>query len=160
MTEILHLYVAGVLAGAFAGAFAAFAILGHLSRYDKIATITTGEFMFIVKDDHPDTEFAVADFKVTDAEGNEVEAKDLRVTVESDNPAAVAVTMNDTRTGLIQFGSPGDANLTAKVSSADGRLLGAFGAQFHVTAGDPAAITGGTISFKGLSEATPTPAAS
>jgi hypothetical protein len=54
-------------------------------------------------------------------------------------------------TGVVHFGAPGIASLNVQVSSG-GNLLGSFGAQFTVTAGDVSAITGGTIQFEGLTE--------
>jgi len=44
------------------------------------------------------------------------------------------------------------SNINVTVSLLDGTVVGSFGAQFTVTAGDPKAITGGSIAFEGLIE--------
>lgn len=115
--------------------------------------------MYIVKDDNPDVGFVLNLGTVTDSEGHEVPSDSLMVTVESDNPDAVDVTMgDDDRSGSISFGAPGLANLNVSVETASGKLVGSFGAQFTVTVGDPSAISGGSISFDGLTEAPEAPA--
>lgn len=114
-------------------------------------TLTGEKFMYIVKDDNPDVNFSTS-FVAEDSEGNEVPEDSLVVAVVSDNPAAVAVTSTDGKSGSISFGSPGTANLNCSVSTSDGTLLGSFGAQFTVTVGDPKAISGGSLVFDGLTE--------
>lgn len=111
------------------------------------------KIMYIVKDDNPPVGYTLTVGDVTDAEGNAIPDAQLSVEVVSDNPASVAVTSDaDAKTGSISFGSPGDAAITASVKSGD-KVLGVVGAQFHVTTGDPAAISGGSIAFEGLTEA-------
>ena len=111
-----------------------------------------GDIMYIVKADHPDVGFSLS-FTVTDSEGNVVPDSALEVFVESDNEEAVDILVDETgRAGTVHFGSPGLANVNVTVEDAEGDLLGSFGAQFTVTAGDPAAIMGGTLVFEGLSE--------
>ncbi len=114
-----------------------------------------GEFMYIVKADNPEVGFSV-EFEAFDSEGNPAEEDSLDVTVESDNEDAVAVNFDEEAgTGTVTFGSPGLANLNVTVMDADGELLGSFGAQFTVTAGDPASISAGTLTFEGLEESKP-----
>ena len=120
-----------------------------------------GRIMIIVKDTQPDVNYSIS-FIARDAEGFPVSDAALTVEVVSDNPGAVAVTPDpaDQRRGSATFGgpnpdgSPAIANITVSVKTVDGMLLGSFGEQFTVTAGDPAAIAGGTIIFEGL---TPSP---
>lgn len=121
-----------------------------------------GIIMFIVKDDNPDVEYMITPPTVTDAEGSPVAISDLTFEVTSDNATAVAVTPAPANqlAGTVHFGSPNAdgtpslANINVKVTAtATGTLLGSFGAQFTVTAGDPAAIAGGDISFAGLTPA-------
>lgn len=112
---------------------------------------TIGEIMYIVKDDNPEVGFELS-YEAFDAEGNEVPEDTLVVEVTSDNEAAVSV-VQDGNGGTISFGSPGLANLNAVVSDASGKMLGSFGAQFTVTVGDPASISGGELTFDGLTEA-------
>lgn len=114
--------------------------------------------MYIVKDNQVDVPFAIS-FVITDAEGSPVPQPDVAVAVVSDNPSAVAVIPGaDQLSGTVHFGSPNpdgspaNANITVTVSLKDGTVVGSFGAQFTVTAGDPAAIAGGTIVFTGLTE--------
>ncbi len=113
--------------------------------------------MYIVKDNTADTPYQIS-FVITDAEGSPVPQPDVDVKVASDNEGAVKVIPIDLLTGTINFGSPNAdgtpaiANLTVNVSLKDGTLIGSFGAQFTVTAGDPAAIAGGKIEFAGLTE--------
>jgi hypothetical protein len=112
-----------------------------------------GMFMYIVKDDNKDVGYVVNPGVVTDSEG--VVIPDAQVTVEvvSDAPGVVEVIPGpDGKTGTVHFGAPGVASLNALVKLGE-VILGSFGAQFTVTVGDPAAISGGTISFEGLTEA-------
>lgn len=107
---------------------------------------------FIVKDDHAPVNFTLALGDVTDAEGNVIPDAKLDVTVESDNAAAVAVEFDAAaKTGSVSFGAPGQANITANVKSG-ATLLGTGAASFTVTVGDPAAITGVTLAFDGITE--------
>lgn len=110
--------------------------------------------MFVVKADHGDTNYQIS-ATVTDSEGNEVESTDVDWEVLSDNESCVSIIPDDDSdptTGKVHFGSPGLANLNITAKS-NGVILGSFGAQFTVTAGDPAAITGATIAFEGIEEA-------
>lgn len=110
------------------------------------------KFMFVVKDDHVPVNFSLVLGDVTDAEGNAIPDAQLNVTVESDNPAAVAVEFDAAaRTGSVSFGSPGQANVVANVKTGD-VLLGTGAAAFTVTVGDPAAITGVSLNFEGITE--------
>ena len=124
--------------------------------------------MFIVKADHPAVPYTITPPQVTDSEGNPVAVDSLAFTVETSNPEAVAVipdppaadgTPGDPLKGMVSFGrpnpdgTPSTAAVTVLVSDkATGSLLGSFGAQFTIPAGDPAAIVGGAITFEGLTE--------
>jgi hypothetical protein len=127
-------------------------------------TLKGGKFMYIVKDTQPDVAFQLS-FQVLDAEGSPVidpaVLSALKVEVVSDNPSSVAVIADpdgNPLKGTVTFGSPNtdgtpsNANINITVSETDGTVIGVFGAQFTVTAGDPAAIASGTIVFAGLSE--------
>ncbi|MCP9496677.1 MAG: hypothetical protein MSG64_19750 [Pyrinomonadaceae bacterium MAG19_C2-C3] len=116
-----------------------------------------GEFMYVVPADQPAVNYQLA-YTATDSEGNVITDAETRVEVASSDEAVVAVSQTDAKSGSISFGSPGLANLNATVKTKDGTLLGSFGAQFTVTAGDVAAISGGSISFEGLTEAPEAPA--
>ena len=114
-----------------------------------------GEFIYIVKDDNPDVGYQVQGIVVTDAEGNTIPDATYDIAVISDNPDAVTVIpdANDPTKGTIHFGNPGAANINVQVTLSDGVVIpAAIGAQFTVTLGDPAAISGGTIAFEGLTE--------
>lgn len=107
---------------------------------------------FVVKDDNPDVAYSLALGEVTDAEGNPIPTPALSVSVTSDNSDVVTVTPDaDPATGTVHFGNPGNATITANVSSG-GNLLGSGVAGFVVTVGDPAAITSVALSFDGLTE--------
>lgn len=108
--------------------------------------------MFIVKDNNADVGYSITPPTVTDAEGNAVDAGTLTFEVTSTDSNVVAITPTDQLTGSAHFGAPGVASVNVQVKNAAGDVLGSFGAQFTVTAGDPAAIVGGTISFDGLTE--------
>ncbi len=109
--------------------------------------------MFIVADDNPDVSYSITPPEATDSEGNVIPGATLVYDVTSSEPTVVAITPNaDPTTGSVHFGNPGQAAININVSSG-GTLLGAFGAQFTVTVGDVAAITGGSIGFNGLVEA-------
>lgn len=114
-----------------------------------------GEFMFIVKADNPAVGYSLS-YSVTDSEGNALPNEETTAEVTSTDEAVVSV---DSASGQISFGSPGVASVNVQVKDADnGNLLGSFGALFTVTAGDPAAIAGGSIAFDGLTEAPAEPA--
>jgi hypothetical protein len=117
-------------------------------------TITGGRIMFIVATDHEDVAYAIVPPSATDKEGNAIPEAKLDYEVLSDNPDVVSITASadDPLKGTVHFGNPGQANINVNISH-KGKLLGAFGAQFTTTVGDPAAIAGGGISFEGLSEA-------
>jgi len=126
-----------------------------------------GHFMIIVKDTNPDVRYAVGGFTVVDAEGSTVPGAVVDVTVESDNPSAVAVTPDaptpGSAAGSVKFGSPNpdgspsQATVTAKVMLG-AKVVGLFTETFAVTAGDPEAIVGGAMTFEGLTPAVESPA--
>lgn len=125
----------------------------------QVARLKEGHFMIIVKNTQPDVRYACA-FNVVDAEGSPVPDAKVAVEVVSDNPSAVEILPDaDPRTGAAHFGSPNPdgspatANITVNVKLPDGTLVGSFGEQFTVTAGDPTAIAAGTIGFEGLAPA-------
>ena len=123
----------------------------HHRHHHRQYHLLGGSFVIIVKDDHPDVEY-VAGFQVTDSEGIVVPDTEYTVAVVSDNPASVEVTPDptDQLKGNAHFGVPGNAGVVCTVSKLDGTVFGSFGEQFTVTAGDPATITGGTITFGDL----------
>lgn len=115
--------------------------------------------MYIVKANQEPVDFQI-DFQVTDSEGNPASKESLVVAVESDNTDAVSVARSgqNARSGQLSFGrinadgSPAFANVNVKVANQDGRLLGSFGAQFTIVAGDPDRVSGGSLTIDGLSE--------
>lgn len=112
-----------------------------------------GKIMYIVKADNPAVGFEIM-FDTFDSEGNQVPEDSLDIEVVSDNEDAVAVEFDESaQSGTVSFGNPGLANMNVTVKDANGELLGSFGAQFTVTVGDPASISGGDIVFDGLEEA-------
>lgn len=114
------------------------------------------KFMFVVKDDNADVNFSVVTGDVTDAEGNVIPEAQLDLAVVSTDDSVVAVTFDAAaKSGSVHFGNPGTATVTATASSG-GKLLGSGAADFTVTVGDPAAISGISLTFDGLTEA-PTP---
>ncbi len=116
------------------------------------STFSGGFLMFIVKDDHADVAYSITPPDATDAEGNPIPGAALSFEVSSSDDAVVSITPGaDPASGSVHFGSPGQAAINVNVKTGD-TLLGAFGAQFTVTVGDPAAIAGGSIAFDGLIE--------
>jgi hypothetical protein len=119
----------------------------------RAITIWRSLFMYIVKDDNPDVNYSITLGEVKDGEGNVIPDAQLTVEVESDNPAAVAVSPGEGgRSGSISFGAPGQANVTANVKNSGGSLLGTGAASFTVTTGDPKSISGVSLAFEGLTE--------
>lgn len=112
-----------------------------------------GEFMYIVKADNPDVGYALS-YSVTDSEGNEVPREETAAEITSTDEEVVSI---DQSAGTVHFGRPGVAsvNVTVKDKDAgpDDDPLGSFGAQFTVVAGEPAAVSGGSITFEDLTEA-------
>lgn len=110
--------------------------------------------MIIVKDDQPETGYAISGVTATDAEGHNIPDAKLNYVVESTDPAVVEVVPNpsDQTKGTVKFGDPGVATVNVQVEGPGGTLLGSFAASFTVTEGDPAAIAGGSIVFDGLTD--------
>lgn len=108
--------------------------------------------MFVVKADHPDVDFTITPPNALDSEGHQTDSP-LRVGITSDNDDAVSITstVDDELRGTVHFGNPGLANVNCTFWAGN-TLVGSFGAQFTVTAGDPSTISGGSITFTGLSE--------
>ena len=119
----------------------------------KFTIVNGGQLMFVEKADRPDVPYEITAPEVKDSEGNLVPDSQITYEVSSTDTSVVEVTPNpdDPKTGNVHFGSPGQAsiNVNAKVGS---DLVQAFGAQFTLTAGDPASIVGGAINFPGLTE--------
>jgi hypothetical protein len=112
------------------------------------------EIMYIVKTDNPDVAYLVTSPAATDSEGNPIPDAKLDFETTSTDPAVVSITPDTANplAGMVHFGNPGQASVNINVSY-KGKILGAVGAQFTTTVGDPAAITGGSIVFEGLTEA-------
>ncbi len=156
-------YIVAIISGFLALEAIFFYCLGLLARRHRRRRrrhkfiLRGGEFMYIVKDNNPDVGYQIS-FQITDAEGSPVPQPDVDVAIVSDNESSVKVIPVDSLTGTVSFGSPNPdgtpstANITVTVSLKDGTVIGSFGAQFTVTAGDPAAIAGGKIAFAGLTE--------
>lgn len=141
---------------------ASVAAINHLAdAIEKLSDTLAGEpprmkggaIVFIVKDNNPDVRYSITAPEVTDEEGNVIPAAQLSYEVTSDAPDVVSITADegDELHGTVHFGAPGQAAINVNVKSGE-TLLGAFGAQFTVTTGDPAAIVGGGITFAGLTE--------
>lgn len=135
--------------------------LGWLLGRRRSYQMQEGGFMYIVKADNPDVRYVITPPTVTDSEGNTVPADSLTFEVSTSNPQGVEVTPDpaDPLAGSVHFGgptadgTPAVASVVVLVKLQDGAVIGSFGAQFTVTAGDPAAIVGGSIAFEGLAEA-------
>lgn len=106
---------------------------------------------YIVKDDQPDVPYSVTLGEVTDAEGNVIaDPQGLSVEVVSSDPSVVELTPADDKRGSAHFGNPGQATVTANVKNEAGDILATGSANFTVTTGDPAAISGVEVGFEGL----------
>ena len=113
-----------------------------------------GDIVYIVKDNNPDVLYLINPGQVTDAEGNVIEGATLTFSPVSSDPNVVALTPDPENPlrGIAHFGAPGTANINVTAALADGTIVGSFGSQFTVTVGDPAAMSGGSIAFEGLTE--------
>ena len=135
-------------------------IVFYNQKHRKKYFLKGGKFMYIVKADIQDVAYSVGGFTVLDSEGSVVPNAELDIVVTSDNPGAVQLTPDpdDQTKGIAHFGAPNTdgspalSNITVAVNLKDGTMIGSFGAQFTVTPGDPAAISGGSIAFNGLAE--------
>ena len=113
-----------------------------------------GKFMYIVKADNEAVRYSV-EFDALDSEGNPVDESDLKVDITTDNSDVVSVETEEEGnqgSGKLSFGHPGLANINITVTDARKNLLGSFGAQFTVVAGDVASIAGGSLVIDGLEE--------
>lgn len=109
--------------------------------------------MYIVRNSQPDVPFHI-NAVALDEEGEQVPDERLLFQVQSSDSDVVSVALgSDGVSGVAHFGRSGTASIVVSVSArSTGEILGSFGAQFTVTTGDPAAISGGTIVFEGLTE--------
>lgn len=127
-------------------------IIEYLNEKLQLRKPIEVKFMYIVKDNQVAVPFQVTVGEVLDAEGHPVDGGALAISVASDNADAVAVEDNGDGSGVISFGAPGLANVTATVKIGD-TVLAAGSASFTVTAGDPASIASVKLTFDGLTEA-------
>ncbi len=111
------------------------------------------KFMYIVEADHPDT-IVTASFTVKDSEGNVLDPSAVKVEFSAENQEAINVFPIDEQplSATVHFVSPGLGSVNCTVSTHEGVLLASFGAQFTIVAGDPSSVTGGNLSFEGLTE--------
>jgi len=117
------------------------------------SSFSGGMLMFIIPDNQADVSYSITAPSATDAEGVAIPDAVLTYEATSSDDSVVSLAPSaDGLSGTAHFGAPGQASINVNVS-ANGQLLGAFGAQFTVTAGPVAAITGGNIAFDGLAEA-------
>ncbi len=110
------------------------------------------QIMYIVKDDNPDVEYRLGNLSAQDAEGNEIDGAELSTTISSSDPAVVKVTSKDQTSGKLSFGKPGTATVTATINAPNGQQI-IRTANFVVTTGDVALISGGDLEIDGLTEA-------
>jgi hypothetical protein len=123
-------------------------------------------FMYTVKDDTPGGRYSITGGdSVTDAEGNVITdpavLASLMKSFVADNPDALVLTpdADDPFNGSYEFGGPGVATATAKITNADGtKILASGTASFTVTTGDPNAVSPITLQFGDLVETPPAPA--
>lgn len=126
----------------------------------KKPKLSQGEFkiMYIVKDSQEPVAFQITSPVITDAKGFPEPTDGLSFLVVSSNPNAVAVAQDptDQTKGTLTFGNPNKdgspslANINVTVTDKSGKMIGSFGEQFTVTVGDAAQVSGGGISFAGL----------
>ncbi len=116
--------------------------------------LTGGKLVIIVKDTQPEVGYSISGVTAQDAEGHTIPDAKLTYKVESTDSDVVSVTPDpdDQTKGTASFGAPGVATVNVLVEAPDGTLLGSFAAPFTVTEGDPASISGGSISFDGLTD--------
>lgn len=115
-------------------------------------TFEGGSFMIILKDTNSDVQYQITPPEATDAEGNPVPSPHFNYDVTSTDSTVVEIIPDpaDPTTGTAHFGAPGIATVNVQVTNDAGELLGSFAQSFTVTAGDPAAIVGGSIQFGDL----------
>jgi hypothetical protein len=118
--------------------------------------------MIVVKDTQVPVKYTITPPTVLDARGNPVPGAQLVYKVAADPAAVVAIVPDatDPLSGMAgpfndnPDGTPATCGVTVGVFLADGvTMVGSFGKQFTVTAGDPAAIQGGDLVFDGLADA-------
>jgi len=119
--------------------------------------ITGGNIVYIVTDDQQPVGFSISGVTATDAHGHPVDSAKLKYVFSSSDETIATVSQDDadpTKGTLTFAGEEGLVTVNVTVEdSKDGDILGSLAANFTVTAGDPAAISGGSITFDGLTEA-------
>jgi hypothetical protein len=124
-----------------------------LQRAYGLNLVKTGEIKmnYVVKNDNPDVGLTIDIGEVTDAEGEVLSDDSVTVEVTSSNPGVVQVGEPD-EDGLrnVHFGTSGQAAVVVNAKGPNGEILATGGDNFTVTPGDPAAVSGISTSFEGL----------
>lgn len=111
--------------------------------------------MFILPDNQPDVRFTVSAVSATDEEGQSIALVESLV---SDNPDAVSFLFDEgssetsPRAGAAHIGAPGVANVNYTATDPTGAVVASEGAQFTITAGPVANVSGGDLAFEGITE--------
>lgn len=141
------------------------AVERYVNRILPVNRIQGAKIVYVVKDDQAPVNFALSVAGATDAKGQPVDPTTLKYIVSSSDEAIATVGPNsaapddDTQGTLTFLGEEGPVTINVEVEdSAGGGVIGAYAANFTVTAGLPTAITGGSITFAGLTEVPPVPA--
>ena len=112
-----------------------------------------GDAMFTLPDDQPDVPYSISPVALFDAEGAPITSGFTEAFV-TDNGAAVDIVPNDPadiHAGVLKIGAPGLANLNYTVTY-NGAIVHSAGAQFTITTGAFGSVTGGDLTFEGITE--------
>jgi len=119
--------------------------------------IEGAKFVITIKDTQEPVKYSISVDSVLDAKGHPVDASMLDYNVSSSDETIATVVEEaegeDDSKGTVTFtGEEGPVTINVQVTAKNGTVLGSFFENFQVTAGDPASIVGGKITFEGLSE--------
>lgn len=115
--------------------------------------IFKGETMFTLPNDHPDVPYSIAPIQLFDAEGEQITSgyTEEFVTGNDGSVAILPNDPNDIHAGVLKIGASGLASLNYTVMY-QGRIVHSQGAQFTITTGAFGSVTGGTLTFEGITE--------
>lgn len=111
--------------------------------------------MFIVPNDQADIPFVVSPVTATDGEGESITLTEELI---SDNEEVISLvfgpdaSVSNPREGVAHVGRSGVANVNYTAKDPSGNIVKSSGAQFTVTTGAIANVSGGDISFQGVQE--------
>ena len=127
----------------------------RLANPTQQINIFGGDFMFVLQNDHADVPFTISAVSATDAEGETIP---LVESLASSDEGVVSILYaegsdaNNPRAGQVHIGHSGLASLEYTAKDPAGNIVKSGGAQFTITTGAIANVSGGDLALEGITE--------